>query len=100
MADCNAAIRLDPHDFGSYLNRGAARLARNEYDMAIADLNESIRIQPRKAEPYANRALAWDKKGDRQKAMADCRRADELDHQLGSRLIHQLSHPPAVGSRD
>src|SRR5580700_8410619 len=46
MADWKEAIRRDPNDPLTYVERGSARFDEKEYDKAIADCNEAIRVDP------------------------------------------------------
>ena len=75
IADCNAAIRLDPKDTTGYLYRSIVNHVRGEYDKAIADCTESIRIDPKCVMTYYRRSMAYLAKGDYDKAAADCNEA-------------------------
>ena len=46
IADCTAAIRLQPDCAEAYFNRGISYAAKCEYDKAIADYTAAIQLQP------------------------------------------------------
>lgn len=65
------AIRLNPRDSVSYLNRGWVRYGQKRYAAAIADFTAAARISPRYINAYANRALANTEAGNYAAAVAD-----------------------------
>lgn len=79
IADLNEAIRLDPSDGLSYVNRGVAWRGKRKYDQAVADFNEAIRLDPKYAPAHNNRGRAWRDKGEYGKAIADFDEAIRLD---------------------
>ena len=93
-------IRLAPSYF-AYGDRGAAYLAKSEFDLAIADYTEAIRLYPTYGGHYQSRGLAYLAKGDKDRAIADFRQAIELDP-LGSKasrdelkvLVGEAGLPP------
>src|SRR5580658_66973 len=59
IADCNEAIRANPHYDYAYLvytNRGNAYRAKGDLGHAISDYTEAIRLEPNYAESYNGRA--------------------------------------------
>ena len=42
----NQAIMIDPNDKSTYLRRGIAYMAQENYSKAISDLNKAIEIDP------------------------------------------------------
>jgi Tfp pilus assembly protein PilF len=78
-ADFEAAARLAPELGESYANRGAALVAEERFDEAVAEIEKGLAqglAEPWKA--YFNRALARENKGDIRGAYADYTKALEL----------------------
>ncbi len=63
----------------SCYNRGAAHMAKDEYDQAIACFDKAIRIEPSFAEAYCNRGTAYYEKGQYDAAVADFGKAIEIE---------------------
>ncbi len=63
----------------SCYNRGAAHLAKGEYDQAIACFDEALRIEPSFAEAYCNRGTAYYEKGYFDAAISDFSKAIEIE---------------------
>lgn len=89
IADWTEAIRLDPKQQATYVERGSAFLDKKEYDNAIADYNEAIRLDPKSGAAYGNRGNAWWAKEEYGKAMSDYVEAMELDPQHAFDFIHR-----------
>jgi tetratricopeptide (TPR) repeat protein len=80
IADCNAAIRLDPKNARAFYNRGHSWFEKGEDDKAISDYNEAIRLDPHhKMLYYVRRGLAWSNKREYDRAMSDQNEAIRLD---------------------
>jgi tetratricopeptide (TPR) repeat protein len=71
LADCNAAIRLDPKVSWYYRARGAVYAARGEVQKELADLSEAVRLDPKDVENLTLRSQVYVKQGDLEKAIAD-----------------------------
>jgi tetratricopeptide (TPR) repeat protein len=71
MADWKEAIRRDPNDPLTYVERGLARFDEKEYDKAIADSNEALRLDPKCGAAYGVRGSAWWAKEEFGKAIYD-----------------------------
>ena len=100
MADCNAAIALDPTLASAWANRGVARGNRGDFDGEIADCTRAIELDPELATAYANRAYAHEKKGDREREIADCTKAIELDPKLSQAWANRGVARQNKGDRD
>jgi len=77
--DFRAAIALSPISGDTYVDLGAAELAQNRFDNAIADIDKGLSLtlkSPEKA--YFDRALAEDDKGDENAAYRDFSTALQL----------------------
>ena len=56
---CTEAIRLNPKDAASYVNRSFEYLQKDEYDRAIADTTKAIELAPKGALACNNRSFAY-----------------------------------------
>jgi len=63
----------------SSYNRGAAFMAKAEFDQAIACFDKALRIEPSFAEAYCNRGTAYYEKGQCDAAIADFSKAIEIN---------------------
>ncbi|UCC98994.1 MAG: tetratricopeptide repeat protein [Phycisphaerales bacterium] len=63
----------------SCYNRGAAHLAKGEYDQAIACFDKAIRIEPGFAQAYCNRGTAYYEKNQYDPAIRDFTKAIEIN---------------------
>jgi tetratricopeptide (TPR) repeat protein len=72
-------IRAKPNDAWPWGMRGAAWLAKGEFDNAIKDLTEAIRLEPNGAVAFYNRGRAWRAKKEYDKAIRDYDEAIRLD---------------------
>lgn len=79
LNDYSEALKLNPKDNLSYLNRGRAFSAKKNYDSAIADYDKAIEIDPKDAKAYFNRGDTYEKKGDVPRAIVDYQKAVEFD---------------------
>jgi tetratricopeptide (TPR) repeat protein len=79
IADCNAALRLDPKYDRAYNSRGLARNKLGDHAGAIADYDQMLRLDPNSAVAYHNRGNARDALGDHAGAIADYDQAIRLD---------------------
>jgi tetratricopeptide (TPR) repeat protein len=63
----------------SCYNRGAAFMAKGDYDQAIACFDKALAIEPSFAEAYCNRGTAYYEKGQYDPAISDFSRAIEIE---------------------
>ena len=78
LADCSAALRLDPKNIEALACRGTFYLEKKEYDLASADIDEALRITPQESQLFLLRALIYTDKGLLDEALKDLNRAVEL----------------------
>ena len=78
LADCDAAIKLDPKTAYNYFARGEAWRAKGDLDKAITEYSEVIRREPTPW-VYGQRAICRARKGEHDKVIADCDAAIKLD---------------------
>src|ERR1022692_3047291 len=82
IASCDSALKnepLNPHDrAGTFVNRGAMKIALNQIDDAISDYNQGISIQPNMADAYVDRAIAFILQKRYDEALADINHSIDL----------------------
>jgi len=71
LGDANESVRLNPHDFRGYLERGIAYRRTGHLDKAIKDYDIVVRLNPTLARAYYDRAIAYSLKGDYNRAIHD-----------------------------
>ena len=79
IADCTAALRLDPKSPKAHDDRAEIFICVEEYGKAIADCDEALRLDSRDSVAYATRARADRGRGDLDQAIADFTEAIRLD---------------------
>lgn len=75
MVDYNQAIKLNPNDFMSYINRADLKKFFEEYDSAIADLDKAIELEPNNPDLYKKRSEIKKLAGDTSGAREDSNKA-------------------------
>lgn len=85
LAQFDKCISLDPQYGPAYIDRGAAHLALNQADKAVADANMALSLLPDNSGVYCNRGIALWKLNQRQKALEDFSKVISLnpDNHLG-----------------
>lgn len=78
IADYSEALRINPHYYLAYFDRGNARQERGDLDGAVADFTAAIAVLPADPKAYNNRGWAREAAGDLVGAAADYARALEL----------------------
>jgi tetratricopeptide (TPR) repeat protein len=80
IASCNQAIRdITKNLAAAYFYRGAAYVAKSDFDRAIADYNHAIAIDPTESDYLNSRAAAYEQKNDITRAMADYDKAIQIN---------------------
>ena len=87
LADCEAAIRLEPKYAFARRVRGAIRAATQDVDKAIADFSEAIRTKPGEPDAYRDRGVARISRQDIPGAIADFNEAIKLDPKDSSTYV-------------
>ncbi len=67
----NEALRINPHYYDAYKNRGLCYFKHGQYHRAIEDLNKAILLRPDHASYYYYRGYVYDKIGQHQNAIND-----------------------------
>ncbi len=79
VADCDAAIRLDPESEVAHVCRGNFLASSGELDRALADFDRAIQLDPGYALAHYSRGFTAVLKGDARRALADLDEAARLD---------------------
>jgi tetratricopeptide (TPR) repeat protein len=82
LADCNAALKLNPGDPAMLDSRGLVELRLGETDKAIADYDDALRLRPDEAWSLYGRGLAELRKGQTATGQADIKAAIALNPRL------------------
>jgi tetratricopeptide (TPR) repeat protein len=77
VAAWTEAVRLDPANADTLIDRGWAYSLLHEHDRAIADFTAALRLRP-DSEAFNNRGIAHAAKGEHDKALADFTEAIRL----------------------
>ncbi len=89
LADCDAAIRLDPNYAQAYYNRGISYDALGRRAEALADYDAAIRLDPNLAQAYYNRGNTYANLGRRAEALADYDAAIRLDPNYAQAYVNK-----------
>lgn len=79
LADCNAALKLDPESASAYTRRGRAWAGKGESAKAIEDFSKALALDPQDSHAFAHRARAYSQQGEYELAVSDCNEAIRLD---------------------
>ncbi|MFN4255344.1 MAG: tetratricopeptide repeat protein [Saprospiraceae bacterium] len=79
LQDLNEAIKLEPENKNSYMNRSLLWYNFNRYDMAVADLTKILELDPYNHTIYYERGLSKNALKDFQGAIADLTKSIELN---------------------
>jgi tetratricopeptide (TPR) repeat protein len=104
IASCTALIASGEESasdlVSDFVNRGNARLDRQEIDAAIADYDEVLKHDPAYAIGWYDRGTAWRMKKDYDKAIADYGRAIALNPQYEDAFVNRGVAHAAKGETD
>ena len=78
IANCNAALELNPNNTWAYSLRGGAYLNMREFRRALEDFDKAIELDDRNDTAYCGRGNVYEYLNEREKAIADFTRAIEL----------------------
>ena len=80
IGGCNAVIQETAKNLAAaYFFRGAAHVAKSDFDRAIADYTQAIAIDPTESDYLNSRAAIYEQKNDMTRAMADYDAAIKLN---------------------
>ncbi len=84
IEECNAGLKLSPHDGKSLRGRALAYLKMQAFDLAIADYDEALKSEPKTAELLYGRGLARQARGDIVGAEKDIEAANEISPSIAA----------------
>ena len=96
LADCDAALRLDPQYAAALDSRGLVHLKRGEYQAALADYEAALAIEPRRGHYLYGRGLARERLGQIAEGRADLAAAEEAEPGI-ARAYAGYGYIPAIG---
>jgi tetratricopeptide (TPR) repeat protein/predicted aspartyl protease len=85
LDDCNAALRLRPHNPSFLDSRGLVRVRQGEWDKAIAEYDEVLKVAPKTAWSLYGRGIAKRHKGLAKEGDADIAAAAAIAPELPDR---------------
>jgi lipoprotein NlpI len=104
IVSCTALIQSGDESandlVSDFVNRGNARLDRDEYDLAIADYDEVLKHQPANAVVWYDRGTAYRLKKDYDKAIEDYGRAVALNPRYEDAFVNRGVAHAAKGETD
>ncbi len=89
IADCSAAIALDPRSQAAHHTRGRAYFDKGELDLSVLDDTEAIKIGPKDAELYVSRGATYGTKGDYDLAITDFDEAIKLNPEEAKAFLNR-----------
>ena len=98
LSDCNAAVRLSPHQPNPLDSRGLVHLRRGELDRAIADYDAALALTPKSAWSLYGRGLAKLKAGRTAEGQADIEAAKAIAPHLPERAARFDLAPPSAAA--
>jgi S1-C subfamily serine protease/Flp pilus assembly protein TadD len=84
VADCDAALKLDPKNVAALVARSRALVMGGDAAQAVADCDAALRLDPKSVAPLVARAAALGAKGEQERAVADCGAALKIDPKCAS----------------
>ncbi|MHB8285643.1 MAG: aspartyl protease family protein [Caulobacteraceae bacterium] len=96
LADCNAAVRMSPHQANPLDSRGLVRLRRGEFDRAVADYDAALALAPTTAWSLYGRGLVELKTGRVAQGRSDIDAARKISPQILDRAAKLDLAPPVA----
>ncbi|KAB8332660.1 tetratricopeptide repeat protein [Scytonema tolypothrichoides VB-61278] len=87
--DFSLAIRLNPHDYRAYFNRGCIAGRSGDNKSAIQDFTEALKLHPTDAHAYFNRGIAYHQLGHEQAAIPDLQKAVKYFANFGEITLYE-----------
>ncbi|HEY9648293.1 MAG TPA: tetratricopeptide repeat protein [Chroococcidiopsis sp.] len=78
LEQVNQALKDNPDDAQSYLQRGQIRMSMGDTEGAIADVDQVLKLDPNSGEAYQLRGFLHQSRGDQAQAEADLSKGMEL----------------------
>lgn len=96
LADCDAALRVDPQYAAALDSRGLLHLKRGEYAAALADYEAALALEPTRGHYIYGRGLARERLGQIAEGQADLAAAEVAEPGI-ARAYAGYGYIPAVG---
>ena len=97
---CSEAIRRDPSDAVSYVNRAFEYVQKGEHARSIADYSKAIALDANRFDAYQGRAWAYLKTGKAAEGLADANRSLQIKPDFATGLDTRGHIFEALGRRD
>jgi tetratricopeptide (TPR) repeat protein len=91
LADCDAAIRIEPRSANALDSRGLVRLKRSECDLALADYEAALAIEPGRGHFLHGRGLARICLGQVTEGQADLSAAEIAEPGVAARYAYEYN---------
>lgn len=79
LADCDAALRIEPAHAATLDSRGMVRLKRGEFDLALADYEAALAVEPGRGHYLYGRGIARIRLGQEDEGWADLEAAEAAE---------------------
>ena len=100
ISACSEAIRRDPNDAVSYVNRAFEYVQKGEPARSIADYSKAIELDANRFDAYQGRAWAYLKAGKAAEGLADVNRSLQIKPDFATGLDTRAHIYEALGRRD
>ncbi|HEX5221591.1 MAG TPA: tetratricopeptide repeat protein [Verrucomicrobiae bacterium] len=100
LASYDEAVRLNPRDAKSYIDRGAALLQKQDALRAFSDFDQAIELEPNNATGYAYRGACYSLNNQWDQASADYSKAIQLDTTNAAHYFNRSSARWKLGELD
>ena len=97
---CSEAIRRDPNDAVSYVNRAFEYVQKGAHGRSIADYSKAIELDASRFDAYQGRAWAYLKTGKPAEGLADANRSLQIKPDFATGLDTRGHIFEALGRRD
>lgn len=97
---CSEAIRRDPNDAVSYVNRAFEYVQKGEHARSIADYSKAIELDAGRLDAYQGRAWAYLKTGKAAQGLVDVERALQMKSNDARNFDTRGHIYEALGRRD
>ncbi len=97
IADCNAALEINPKYALAYNNRANDKLQKRDYEGALTDANKALSLDPNLALGYYTRGLIHASIARFSEAVSDWTKAVQLQPNFGAELNPKIAQLKAAG---
>ncbi len=100
LADCNAALRIDPRHAASLDSRGLVHMKRGDFQAALADYEAALTLEPGRGHFLYGRGLARLRLGDNAAGEADLAAAETAEPGVARAYAGYGHIPAALATRE